>query len=599
MNSINNNKLTQSPKWMKYFNFYKIVALTFVFTFATVSCHDDMIAPSIPDELDDPIIEEPSSIVIGGAGSEAIGVIFESLGEATSLAFAEEGVGWIMGALGLAGEGPDYTEQLDLIAEELQEIIEELAAIEEELQEINQELLVLDCDEQQTAMTLEIGRIDFLLSKYQNFVSVANLGLQNSSADLQNWVDQVLAEGAFTSQEPIGQILATMAAKLLSPNSGAITACVRSIKHPEDKSFDDTPYYDQVSHFTTYYYYYQTQALMLYVEALHYKAWVAAGSPVDINADEITQVCSDPSGGVYCVEAANAVNRLYNNLVNQFTAGGAPYTDSLFLMENHSSSPSLWVRSLEDFTAAAGDNCTSPLQSTNGSHPCGIAAGVYNEDIRHVVNYGGYKTFTFANTTRLKSLLNGWTSGKAGGFLRDKRGFKNMSDKIIIASDAKSIKLNNWNKKHDLVPFFDGSMHYGYSDGFIRNKSNFNNIAHSEVVSTHCGTYGSFYYDFSPEDGYPSDRNSFYKLDMDTGPGCTEADNWHKTPGWKASKNFKQYRWPIGHGGLFTNHATHNRSTKNVGGKWTMCGDNFTVWLEEIVPRPPSCDNSSLIPCNL
>ncbi len=118
-----------------------------------------------------------------------------------------------------------------------------------------------------------------------------------------------------------------------------------------------------VSHFT-HYYYYQVQALMLLSEALHYKAWVAADTTVYTSADSVSFVCQDPNALSYCNQAGVKTNKVYNALIAQFKAGGAPYTNDYFLMATHTDgTPRLWVKSLEDFTQANGDNCTYPLTS--------------------------------------------------------------------------------------------------------------------------------------------------------------------------------------------------------------------------------------------
>ena len=49
--------------------------------------------------------------------------------------------------------------------------------------------------------------------------------------------------------------------------------------------------------------------------------------------------------------------------------------------------------------------------------------------------------------------------------------------------------------------------------------------------------------------------------------------------------NAKQYHLIHGYGDLFTD-CTEGRSSKNVNGVWTMCGDDFNAWFEEIVPDP-------------
>jgi hypothetical protein len=527
------------------------------------------------------------------------------------------GIGWAMGALGLAEESPDYTEQLDKIDEDLQEIIGQLNDIEDELASINAELLKLDCSEQQTALTIETGRIDFLLQKYQSFVSAANAGGRTPNATLSDWADQVLAQGAYTSQTPMGQILTTMANQLIQPSSGAITACVQAVPKPPASSFGDTDYYDAVSHFTTYYYYYQVQGLMLLNEALHYKSWVAAGSPSDVSADSVSFVCKDPNAVYLCNQAGIATNGVYNALIAQFNAGGAPYTNDYFLMATHfdNGTPRLWVKSMEDFSQAAGDNCAYPLTS---NAPCGITAADawYTPPNVLPLTYRGYNEFGWVGQTLLNDVLNGWDSGTAGNFLETKRDFKNMKNKIIIAHNTVSIRLANADNNLDFVPFIDTDFDYSFQPGLVDDTDSFNRMTSLQRGHKICygflTAYDRVWYDWYTSAGVPGNRNNFYNLrahqgrsaDCGKSDGTYYAFSWAEAdqPGWLASNtgpNARQYRWPHAKTALFTDYCTHGRSSKNAAGVWTLCGEDFTAWFENIVPRPPTCDDPSFPTCGL
>jgi hypothetical protein len=109
------------------------------------------------------------------------------------------------------------------------------------------------------------------------------------------------------------------------------------------------------------------------------------------------------------------------------------------------------------------------------------------------------------------------------------------------------------------------------------------------------------------------DRNGFYHLHghkgyptLDCNQSSANIDNdftWLEKPGWLASfrgNPAKQFRWPIGQPFIFTDYCTEGRSPKNVNGAWSMCGDDYHAWFENIVPRPETCNNpSTLITCKL
>lgn len=618
MNSKKENNSSQIPKWSKYINLKSMLSIFIFFALLLVGCYDDLTDTIVPEELDDPIIHAPSALVGSGATGSATSFLFEAAGKSVAKEVAGEftklGLGWAMGALGVTYEANEVSEQLGKIDEDLLEIIDLLGDVTLELADINHELLVLDCSEQQTALTTETGRIDFLIQEYQSYMSTASQGGLIPPATLADWVDQVLAKNAYAGQTPMGQILTTVANKLLQPNSGAITACIKTIPSLENNSFSDLTYYDAVSHFTQYYYSYQATGLMMLVEALHYQAWVAAGSPVDIDADSVSVVCQNPNALGYCTEAATFTNGVYNALVAQFTAAGAPYTTDDLLMQNHQSNPVLWIRSLEDFTRAAGYAFIDPLVSDvsgndeNDPYPYGPTSGLWNDPMAwpHIVHYRGYSEWTFASSDHLNILLNGWSSGTTGNFLETERGFKYMTEKLIIANNTVSITLERAPESMNAVPFIDGTIDHSFQSGVVDDAASFNRMTKLTKQSKACNNLGYAGTNNIWTDGTPITvgwRNSFYRISASYWT-CDQRNKiiWSSRPGWHAenlNNKATQYRWPVGSTALFTNHATEGRSTKNVAGVWTMCGDDFTAWLNNVVPRPSSCDDSSLSPCTL
>ncbi len=319
----------------------------------------------------------------GGESTSMLTTLFTSMAKGAAGDVGEMGVSWVMSSLGLSDGSPDYTAEFAKIEEDLNVIIEQLDEVLLELSVIDGDLKKINCTEWQasTGETTPIGRIQNLMYQYKTMANTASTGGRVPNATLADWVDQVLAQGSYSSHTPMGELLADLAlTAYTSPTSGAIPACIAEIAVPENHTFySDTIYYNQVKQYTDFYFNYQLQGVALLNEALHYTAWVKVGSPVSdsLSVDSTALICQDPDAMLYCNEAATYVNVLYNNQINQITAGGAPYTDENYVLEYSSGNAYIWPLSLEDFTIAAGDTCADPLTSAK---PCGIAANKYNSE---------------------------------------------------------------------------------------------------------------------------------------------------------------------------------------------------------------------------
>ncbi len=579
----------------------QIFLVIFVLSVFVVSCGDDngtVVEPTT--------IERPPDF--GGSESDSpVTKLFVDIGESAAGEITGAGVGWMLGALGLSDASPDYTEQLAKIDEDLQEIISELDEIDTELHAIDQELRVINCSEQQTALTTETGRIDFLLELYASYVAAASAGGRTPNSTLSDWADQVLAQGVYTAQTPMGQVLTTVANKLVQPSSGAIWACVTALPPPAPNSFDDSDYYAQVSLFTNYYYYYQTQGLLLLSEALHYKAWVAAGSPSSsaVSADSISTVCGDPAAQTLCTELATFTNGVYNALLDQFTVAGAGYTDDSLLSQNDLSSPLLWVKSLEDYTTAAGDACADPLTSAN---PCGVTVGVHGE-INPGVVYRGYLIDAYANSAQLSGLLSGWSSGTPAAFLEATYGFKNMQGKLVKSTSSFNFPMPGVPVTVRAVCFVDMDIahHYDWS-GVLCSRGPYTDLISGTRIPETSDPTSNTKITFYPNSQINySNRNNFasfhatMKMTYD-GESVVTPFKWQTEPGWLASNTgnaAKQFRWPVGEASLFTDNCTGGRSDKNVGGVWTKCGDDFIAFFDHNVPRPATCDDVTGVSCRI
>ena len=543
-------------------------------------------------------------------GSTAITALFKSAAEGAGGKIGGTAAGWALGALGLSNDSPDYSSQLDKIDESLQVIISQLNEVQTQLTDINSQLKILNCSIQQESLTDLTGRIDFLTSLYRSYIAQAANGGRVSNNTLSNWVEQVLAEGQYTGQTPMGQILTTMANKLIQPSSGAITVCVDAIPAPGNNTFSDIAYYNKVSQFTYYYYYYQAEGLFLLSEALHYKAWQTAASEDDDNypADSVGEVCSNADASLFCTKAGTFTNNVYNALTDQFTTAGAPYTDDHFVIQYSETTPILWVKSLEEFTNALGSDCNSPLNSQ--TNRCGKTLGLYSSGNSEIENkiYRTYTNWQFANSSQLNELLSGWNSGTAGNYLKNQLDFKNMQKKIIISTSTTSISLTNSGAFQEAVIFFDTDVDKSKLDNkLFDNKNAFDLITpyvKSLSETSPCIPQAKIAY-YTYKGSTPSFNSGWYTISDGKSAWCWTKELkggvvWQTQPAWIASSsgsNSIQFRWPLTQ--VKNLKCTLNRSQKNTGGAWTTCGDDFTNWFNEIVPRPATCDLNVGVICKL
>jgi hypothetical protein len=211
----------------------------------------------------------------------------------------------------------------------------------------------------------------------------------------------------------------------------------------------------------------------------------------------------------------------------------------------------------------------------------------------------------------MNTLLSGWTSGTPGQYLENTFGFQNMKNKILLSKQTESIELNQSRVHQDFVSFIDTDFEYSFQPGLVDDTDSFDRM--TSVTSDFKMCYTPFpdqrnWHDWTTAGGLPGQRNNFYDLQAHRGDSrdCGKSDyysfSWGSEPGWLASNtgsNAIQFHLVYGYSSVFDN-STEGRSTKNVGGVWTMCGDNFTQWLETTVPRPPSCDDTTISPaCSL
>ena len=526
-------------------------------------------------------------------------------------------VGWAFSAIGLSeSSGPDYTAQLDKIDQDLQMISSQLSAIQSELSNIYNELKVINCSTWATDVLNARTSINNRMYEYTTMIRTV-MDTSNSAddvtiSDIRTWVNNVLGDSATlnTNDVTIETAITNLANDMLAgPTGGAIPACTQAIQLPADNSFGtDTVYYSNVNLLVNYFYTYQVQALFLYSEAQHFRAWQKAGAPnSDVySADSVSDVCSKAT--LICNTVATFTNILYNNLVDQFTSAGAPYSDENLVMMYNSSQSYLWPLSLEDFTVASGDNCADPLTEDN---PCGITAGYYDSPSPSSVVYKGYSGWSNAASAQLTQLLSGWTSGISGDYLGSKLGFKNMARKIVISSDYVGINLNETGSTQYVVPFFDTGLKYsdlGGGPAITTNQFQNDLLTKSRSVGGLCSGLSTYYDNVDYNSKLPPTANPFYNAvghARHCGSKYTTPFSFSVIPGWLAKQDNKtnhepaaiQYRWPILSIDKLT--CTQGRSGKNIGGMPSMCGDDLTAFIEYFVPRPVTCDNNDAFPCNI
>jgi len=605
MKKIKENKITKRLRWKQHLPLLGFLVFSIALAVTIVACNKNYytITPTETEPVSPPNFG-------GGESSSIMTTLFKSMAKGAAKEVGETGMSWVITALGLADGSPDYTAEFEKIEEDLNVIIEQLNEVLAELSVIDDDLNKINCSEWQSSQGeyTPIGRIINLMAEYKTMANTASTGGRVPNATLADWVDQVLAQGIYSSHTPMGELLTDLSTTAFQPPaSGAIPACMAKIAAPETGSFNtDTIYYKQVKQYTDFYFNYQLQGVALLNEALHYTAWVKAGSPNSdsLSVDSTALICQDPNAMLYCNEAATYVNYLYNILIDQLTVGGAPYSDENLVLEYETTNPYIWPRSLEDFTIAAGDNCADPLTSAK---PCGITANKYNNENMKSVTYKGRTGWLIAsNDVHLKTLLSGWTSGTAGDYLEDSLGFKNMKNKIVVGDHTLSIELSSSDVKQNFISFFDTDINKSLGiNQPIQNTGDYNKLAHKSGKNYSNHEDCHYNYSYSKGSGLPSSGKNFYSL----GAKIWYVDNygyaqkcisfsWSTEPGWLASNSGSQYRWPISSVSGYT--CTESRSNKNAGGVWTMCGDDFTAWFDFYVPRPETCDNAGAgVVCNL
>jgi len=553
-----------------------------------------MLAVDVPDHDEAAAQSDDSSI-------EAFMLSLET---GVSTGATSELAGWTTSALGLS---TDETEA---------EILDELGAIEDELVDIDNELeeLNTEIDEQ----TCDLESIDTTTTA-RSVITTLNETLEQFQEDgatdeqLEDFVEDVL-EGSDPDSSVTLQ-MSTINDALLDAGTaqGIISACLGTLAGPTDGTVGDTDYYDAVQNLTMFYYGYQVQGLNLIVEAYHLLAldeYLETGATVD--ADEVATICTDATGDVevYCNNAVTWVADTYQNLQEQFSFAGAPYTvagEAVTL----NGTPDLFVTSIEAFTESETSSCDTPLES---SDPCGpLASTNLTTEVTSTSAFAWRTDWDVATAEQWRVLLDGWTddSQSLGEYL-ETLGFENTtnSTKVILTTTTYTAKVYLEDPFGDeeldidspAVCFLDTANTRGDArQPWCYNGSN-DGVDYGEASDFFTDEDGLDCLHYSASSTYTDQATSdFFEGTWRMG-NCNPDDTlgWVDgiQPGWlldDSGASATQYVWPVfdmSDATCSTNVNGSTRSSTNPGGVYSLCGSDFDLWFAEVVPTPEVTEGS-------
>ncbi|MCL1588770.1 MAG: hypothetical protein M3092_10135 [Actinomycetia bacterium] len=547
--------------------------------------------------------------------------------------------GWVISAAGIGGSdtGTQMAAELEVIESTLVDICNELAAIDSDLQ-------ALTCATDADWLAQPASTIDNWYETYWEWFQVTQEGGTLDISEVQSWVDDVLdPDDGVTEQLTLIHNLGTE-----SISQGSIADCIEShssvVGLPTAETLDDRPYYeDVVAPIQNWFYGYNTLGYMVYVEALHFTAWVNAGSPVgdDVLA-EMSTVCYPGATDSNCILGATSYgDRFLPWIKDELAAGGAPYSTDEYVMVNGWSEGATgdggwWLIStnLEAYSEAAGGDCSDPLTS---SDLCGPLVGDVTFEIPSVqygsYGTGGYGEWKSADAGRFDILLDGldqsrinatttaagWLCNRTSGstattdcsissrYSTDGQGLEN-ADKILVFNEQATTSFGSPLAPVDVWCFMDGAITANYNRRPFCN-SNDGQDRYAALVETHsfgtvpstCSTEGGIdptswmdAAEWTRTNGPVSDRN-FYEGDI-----CVYGDIFPPLVFSSAPPQYgvvnatgpQSYHWPImrwtdltctdAAGDGFAGLTAG--SAFNPGGMPTLCGDDYVVWLAGVLP---------------
>jgi hypothetical protein len=517
-------------------------------------------------------------------------------------------VGWGLSAIGVDDQ---QNVQLTDIDDELNVISGQLTDIENELTTLNDEIAQQTCTlETSDTTNAAVATINSLSETYADYLDGA------TTDEIETFVNVVLDDTTGVAYQ-----LSVINTALFDEgiSDGIIPTCLATLTPPADGTAGDLPYYDAVANLEQYFYTIQVQGLNLIVEALHAEAanaWVDANGLSAITASQVPSVCDDTSDVTvvdYCNQAVAWMTSIYDNIQQQFAYAGAPYSvyesgsTSAYGAASLNGTPYAFVTSLEDFTAAEGADCATPLDS---SDPCGPLVGTnLTSSIPQTVPYASRTNWTTATPAVWQDLLSDWTdSSETLGTYLAGLGFQNTTN---------STKVFLTNTTYTATPTYSGDIASPFSaqavcfgdtsaerslghEPFCYNGSNDGEDygEASDLLGEHwqsdpylgCAEF------YAPSELTDEDTNGFYDGTYGehlSGETCP-FDGWDNgvQPGWLLDEDgasASQFLWPMFDMSTATCNANDNgsaRSTTNAVGVYTLCGDDFDTWFAAIVPSP-------------
>jgi hypothetical protein len=518
--------------------------------------------------------------------------------------------GWGLAAIGL---NFDQDQPFNEIESELETISDQLTEIDDELEQLNEEILQETCDMQADTTTSARADIDTYASEYYDFITDGA-----TPAQLDEWADDVLGTDGDGTTGVLADLETINDGLLPAGNSdGVLTACIEAMTGPTAGTAGDTDYYDDVSNLTMFFYGYQAKGLGMLVEAYHYKAyeeWSQSNdiSSVDPNTDGTfcTSATSSDSWYSWCEYAVNELDDLYEDLQTQFALAGAPYTveDEAVTING---TDYVLVESLEDFSAAQGSSCATPLLS---DAPCGPTTGTnLTTSFTMSDTYAWRTDWAPASAVAWQSVNQWWTTSDQtlGEYLSTNFGmdWTDGYTKIILTPTTYDATITTVvNAPHptfDAGCFLDTSLEKSFAhQPFCYNGSyDGNDYGEASDLLSHGSSYDYEGLDcplISASSTLTDESTSSFYEGTYKNPFSFCPTGWENDvqPGWvldSSGATDSQYLWPsfdMSTATCNTNDDGSTRSNTNPGGVYTMCGDDFDLWFAEIVPAVPSADVS-------
>ena len=557
-----------------------------------------------------------------GASSNLATELFFAVAEGVTGGLTHTAAGYALSALGIGEESSEPVLELSEIVAELSDISNTIAALGTELNSslnlILTEIQRLDCNNQFNIIASDIAQITTWSNILQEWTMRTANGIPPPSAmcstpDIENCFETFVVDvlAGTSSGEGVQNRLTSIHTELAAGGglSGLLATCIVPMGQPVASTLDDRNYYAKVQDLVHYFYGIQVQAMNIYAEARHYRAWQAYVSDGfgDPGVDEAPEVCNNaPLGsqaGIHCALVKTELNRVYSRLQTQFAIAGAPYSQGKLVMLNGSNY--LWPLNLDDFRANDGFTCQTPLTA---NFPCGTPAGTSHDKYFFTklggnLPYGGFGSTGFngyflwqtARASQWQELL-GTTSHGANqtlaAVMKDNLGFSTNVNRIFLTNDIVTTRGTNvvrWldtnfspNGWHAVgFPPWGGIdsfkfMYTNSGDQRFTNNCVFN--GQSSFVNNNTPT-GFFYHGYLQQSSFGDD-----------GQPCELFHPGHEPGGFVQSENNIQLRYPL----LDVSRLPcgqpllcgANRSDVNPAGVPSMCGADFDAYFEDRVPMP-------------